>query len=156
MARALPGKDLEPVRRATLSGRAFMHVLQYAMRNSLDLVHFRSASMLRGTGGSFEIWATDAIAQATKVKNLIRAAEHFAALARRCQMMLHLPDRQMFVLPWEPDFPVGALQGKAFHACGILPDRQRLQCLGKDLQGDTVGRSGVLPGDVIDVSVRAD
>ena len=102
------------------------------------------------------MWATDAIAQATKIKNLIRAAEQLAHMTRQCKIMLRLPIGRGIVLPWQPDFPVGALQGKAFHVCGILPDRQRLQCLGKDLQGDTVGRSGVLPGDVIDVSVRAD
>ena len=151
VARALPEKDLEPVRRATLNGRAFTHVLQYAMRSPLDLIHFHCASVLRATGGSFEVWATDAIAQAPKVKSLIRTAHHFTALARRCQIMLHLPDRQMFVLPWEPDFPVGALQGKALHGCGLPPERQRLQCLGQDLRGDTVGATGVLPGDVIDV-----
>lgn len=151
MARALAGKDLEPVRRATLSGRAFTHVLQYATRSPLDLIHFHCASVLRATGGSFEVWATDAIAQATKVQNLIRAAKHFAALARRCEIMLHLPDRRMFVLPWEYNFPFRALQGKALYECGLPPERQRLQCLGQDLQSDTVGASGVFPGDVIDV-----
>lgn len=151
IARALPAKDLEPVRRATLSGRAFTHVLQYAMRSPLDLIHFHRAAVLRATGGSFEVWATDAIAQATKVRNLIRAAEHFGILARRCQIMLHLPNGQMFVLPWQPDFPIGALQGKAFCECGLPPDRQRLQCMGQDIQSATVGGSGVLPGDVIDV-----
>ena len=150
-ARALLQKDLEPARRATLSGRAFTHVLQYATRSPLDLIHFHCAAVLRATGGSFEVWATDAMAQATKVKNLIRAAEHFASLARRCEIMLHLPDRQMFVLPWECDFPIGAIQGKAFCECGLPPDRQRLQCLRQDIQSGTVGASGVLPGDVIDV-----
>ena len=85
------------------------------------------------------------------MKNLILAAEHFAALACRCEIILHLPDRQRFFLRWEPDFLVGALQGKAFYECGLPPERQRLQCLGQDLQSDTVGASGVLPGDVIDV-----
>ncbi len=150
MTRALPEKELEPALRATLSGRVFMHVLQYAMR-PLDLIHFHCASVLRASGPSTEIWASDAAMQAAKVKNLIRAADHFAALARRCEIMLHLPNRHMFVLPWEADFPIGALQSKALRECGLPPERQRLQCLGRDLQSDTVGRCGVLPGDVIDV-----
>ena len=151
MARALPENDLEPTRRVNLSGRAFTHVLQYATRSPQDLIQFHRAAVLRATGGSFEVWATDALAQATKVKSLIRAAKHFGALARQCQIMLHLPDRQMFVLPWEPDFPIGALKGKAFLECGLAPERQRLQCLGQDIRSTTVGASGVLPGDVIDV-----
>lgn len=155
MTRAVHGKELEPALRATLSGRAFMHVLQYAMR-PLDLVQFYCAAVLRVAGTSTEIWATDAATQAVKVKNLIRAAEEFAALTRRCEIMLHLPNRSMFVLSWEPDFPISALQGKALCECGLPPERQRLQCLGQDLQSDTVGRSGVLPGDVIDVIALAE
>ena len=151
VTRALPVKDVEPMRRATLSGRAFAHVLQYATRSPLDLIHLRCASVLRATAGFFEIWASDAIVHAPKVKKLIRAAGHLASLARRCEIMLHFPDRRMCVLPWEPDFPVGALQGKALHECGLPPERQRLQCLGQDLHGDTMGSTGVLPGDVIDV-----
>ena len=152
MTRALPEKDLEPVRRATLSGRAFMHVVRYAMRSPVDLIHLHCASVLRAKGGSFEVWATDAIVQATKVKNLIRAAKYFTALARRCEIMLHSAERRMFVvLPWGPDFPVSALRGKALYEGGLPHKRQRLQCLGQDLQSGTVGGSGVLPGDVIDV-----
>ena len=93
-------------------------------------------------------WQRD---HATKVKSLIRAAKYFRALARRYQIMLHLPDRRMCVFPWEPDYPIGALQSKAFCECGLPRDRQRLQCLGQDIQGATLGAAGVLPGDVIDV-----
>ena len=149
-ARAIRQKMLRPVLRATLSGNAFKHVLQYGMR-PLDLIHFHRASVLRAVGASFEIWASDAIAQATKVRNLTKAAEYFSALASRREVMIHLPDRHVILLRWEHDFPIGALQGKVFFECGILPERQILRCSGRHVRGDTLGRSGTAPGDVIDV-----
>lgn len=154
LARALSGKNLQPILRATLSTRAFMHVLQYGMR-PLDFIQFHRASVLRSRGAMVEVWANDAVAQGTKVRNLILAVEHFLALARRCEIMLHLPNRCVFSLRWHPDFPIGALQSKALGECGLPPERQRLQCLRQDLQGDTVGQSGVLPGDVIDIIATA-
>ena len=91
------------------------------------------------------------MAQATKVKGLIRAAQTFAALASRCQIMLHLPGRFTFVLPWDHASPISALRNKAFHECGLPPERQRLQVMGLDIVSATVGASGVLPGDVVEV-----
>ena len=149
-ARAMREKSLRPVLRATLRGNAFKHVLQYGMR-PLDLIHFHRASVLRAVGASFEIWASDAIAQATKVRNLTKAAEYFSALASRRVVMIHLPNRHVILLRWEHDFPIGALQGKVFFECGILPERQIFRCSGRHVRGDTLGRAGVTPGDVIDV-----
>ena len=46
-----------------------------------------------------EICAIGAIAaRAAKGKNLIRTAEHVAAVPRRCEIMLHLPSGLMFTL----------------------------------------------------------
>ena len=151
MMRTVTRKHVEPVWHATLCRRAFTHVVQYAMPNPFDLIHFRSASVLRANKGLVEVWASEAIAQSTKVKSLIRAAKHFVGLARRREIMLRLPNRSMFVLPWEPDFPIGALQGRTLCECGVPPERQRLQCLGLVIHGDTLGQSHILPGDVIEV-----
>ena len=149
-ARAIRQKMLRPVLRATLSGNAFKHVLQYAMR-PFDLIHFYHASVLRAVGSKFEIWASDATAQATKVRNLTRAAEYFSALAKRGEVMIHLPNRHAILLRWEHDFPIGAMQPKVFFECGIPPEKQLFQCSGRSVQGGTLGRAGVVPGDVIDV-----
>lgn len=115
MTRAIPKEELEPALRATLSRRAFTHVLQYATRGPLDLINCHCAPVLRAKGTFVEVWATDAIAQAAKVKNLICATGHFAAMARRCGIIFRMPDCRAFLLHWETDIPVGALQGEVLY-----------------------------------------
>jgi hypothetical protein len=150
LARMLPDRDVRPVLRATLSMRVFTHVLQYCM-HPLDFVLFQQASVLLRSGKSVELWANNAVAQSIKVKKFILAVEHFLALARSCEFGLHLPNNDMLYFHWDPDVAVESLQSRVFCDCGLPPEKQRLQCLTCDLQGDTLGRSGVLPGDVIDV-----
>jgi hypothetical protein len=156
MARTLLKTYFQPARRATCSGRVFAQIMYHSMQSPLDIVHLHRASVLRATGRSFEVWATGAIVQAPKVRNFICCAQRFTTLAKQCQIMLRLPDRRTIILPWEPDFPIGALQGKALCQCGLPPEKQCLQCLGRPIQKETVGASGVRPGDVIEVIEKRD
>lgn len=149
LARAKPAAQ----KRASVSGRTFIHLMQYGV-SPLDLVVFYAARVLRRCGQMVQIWASDPVLHAKKVKRLLQSAEHFSNLALRGQIMLHLPDNSMFVVQWEYDFPVSALQGKALSECGLPPEHQSLQCLGQDLRGDVLGESGVRPGDVVDVRQR--
>ena len=117
----------------------------------LEFILFQQAPVLRRSGETVELWANNAVAQSIKVGKFILAAEHFLTLARSCEFGLHLPNNDMLYFHWDPDVVVESLQSRVFCDCGLPPEKQRLQCLGRDLQGDTLGRSGVLPGDVVDV-----
>ena len=64
--------------------------------------------------------------------------------------MLILPNAGNFVIPWERNFPIAALKGKAYAVMNIEPDRQQLCLLGSVLpDSGEFGEVGVLPGDVI-------
>ena len=133
-----------------LESRTFMHILQFAMR-PLDLMQFYKFNILRNQGKGVEVWCSGLQKRALKVESLLRACSYFATLAHRCEIMLHLPDKQMILLEWQFEFPIAAVQGKVLFECGIPPECQQLRCLGKELTQATIGRSGVIPGDVIDI-----
>ena len=113
-------------------------------------MHFYRASVLRPSNGSVEVWATPDFVNIPKVALLIEIAEHLKSLARSCQVVLHLPDGRVFGMLWDPDMPIDSMRQKACDECGGSFERYRLQCLGRDVLGSTVGMSGILPGDIVD------
>ena len=137
-------------KRASVSGRMLLHLMQYAIR-PLDMVVFYATRVLRRHGQEVQIWASDPLLHARKIQRLLRQVEHFSTMVISGQIMFHLPDTSMFIVRWEYDFPLSALRGKAFLECGVPPERQLLRCLGRDLHGDSLGVSGVRPGDIVDV-----
>ena len=139
-----------PQQRAFMSSRMFIHVMQYAM-SPFDVVVFHATRVLRRHGQMVQIWASDPMMQAKRVKRLLRSVERLSSMALQGQILLHLPDNSMFAVRWEYNFPLSALQGKALLQCGLPPEQQRLQCLGQDLCGNALGECGVRPGDVVDV-----
>ena len=144
-------KHSQPVLRATLTGRAFTHMLQYGMKNAVDLLQFHTSAILRKNQANFEIWASDAFAQSTKVANLIAAAKLLTRLLDDCKIMLHMPDHKMFVLTWRAKDSISTLQENISKNYGIPFEKQKLQLLRQDLDlNGTFSSAGVLPGDVID------
>ena len=141
----------QPVLRATLTGHAFTHMLQYGMKNAVDLLQFHTTAIIRRNLANFEIWASDAFAQSTKVANLIAAAKLLTRLLDDCKIMLHMPDHKMFVLTWRAKDSISTLQENISKNYGIPIEKQKLQLLRQDLDlNGTFSSAGVLPGDVID------
>ena len=153
MRRTLLQRDSEPIRRAAITERVFRYVIAYSMRSSLELLWLFTATILRSKHGAIEIWADKYIVHATKITKMIKNSKYFVGLAQKGLIMLRLPDRQEYFLQWKPNFPILALQGKVFYACGLSPEDQQLQCLGQIIQTDdgVLGNSCVVAGDVIDV-----
>ena len=144
-------KHSQPVLRATLTGRAFTHMLQYGMKNAVDLLQFHTTAIIRKNLANFEIWASGAFAQSTKVANLIAAAKLLTRLLDDCKIMLHMPDHKMFVLTWRAKDLISTLQENISKNYGIPFEKQKLKLLGQDLDlNGTFSSAGVLPGDVVD------
>ena len=139
--------------RVRLSKRLFFQLAHCTSMESAEISLLRRIGVLRERRQSVELWAADAVLSSPAMKSLLAEARHFLEIYKEGMFMLEIMGNgSVLNIKYDPSIKTAVLKFKVKLMCDAVVADLRLEHMGREMRGDTLGACGLWPGCYVEVS----
>lgn len=134
-------------KRVILSKATFVQLAFCTDMSPVDVLMLRQMGLVQESGELVEMRFSAASLTNPTTALLLTEARRFASLCQSGTFLMQMPDRvAVLVLGFDPSINTTVLKIKGARSCGVPFDSLRLEHLGFELQGSTLGECGLVAG----------